>query len=274
MGTQPDMPEKRPDSDSSLASSFHQDSNIESDKNEPRKSNVDAAVTQSPPRQSMDRTDDDPAISPSKYRIPSHVFARNTSTAPHEWSIASSESLFSIHPGNMSFTGDQLAYFKSGELGLPGENNIIPADPASTAHPSSATNKSTESENVDDARFGVTETTAPETTMEVKKVNEEDPLKKKPPSVKELPPTTTPPPNIASHSVRSDDSMGSVKSFAFPILTGMDKSGSSKPGKTAKQPQSQPETPSQTKEEEDGLKDSIEPPPDAQQNKWCCISCC
>jgi len=47
--------------------------------------------------------------SPNKppYRIPSHVFARTTSTAPVEWSIVSNESLFSIHIGNNSFTFPQ-----------------------------------------------------------------------------------------------------------------------------------------------------------------------
>ncbi|XP_073298307.1 uncharacterized protein [Primulina huaijiensis] len=53
--------------------------------------------------------------STSSYRIPSHVFATNKSSTPTDWSVASNESLFSIHMGNMSFTNDHL-FWKSGEL--------------------------------------------------------------------------------------------------------------------------------------------------------------
>lgn len=78
-------------------------------------------VEQSPPTQVMERstnnttTTSTPTTPP--YRIPSHVFARTTSTAPVEWSTMSNESLFSIHMGNNSFTGGD--YFKSGELTFP-----------------------------------------------------------------------------------------------------------------------------------------------------------
>ncbi|KAK1387995.1 hypothetical protein POM88_016173 [Heracleum sosnowskyi] len=63
--------------------------------------------TTSPPTQVMER--------PSKYRIPSSVFARSQSNNP-DWSTASNESLFSIQMGNMSFRKDDL--WKSGEIGL------------------------------------------------------------------------------------------------------------------------------------------------------------
>ncbi|KAI4302171.1 hypothetical protein MLD38_037953 [Melastoma candidum] len=39
-------------------------------------------------------------------RIPSSVFERSPSSTPAEWSIASNESLFSIHIGNVSFAKD------------------------------------------------------------------------------------------------------------------------------------------------------------------------
>lgn len=64
--------------------------------------------TDSPPTQVMDRT------AKPKYRIPSHVFARNKSNNP-DWSVASNDSLFSIHMGNMSFTRDSQL-FPPGEL--------------------------------------------------------------------------------------------------------------------------------------------------------------
>ena len=67
------------------------------------------SVTQSPPIQIMSPSGYDPD------RIPSSVFARTTS--PIEWSVASNESLFSIHLGNSSFTRDHaFAFNKSGEL--------------------------------------------------------------------------------------------------------------------------------------------------------------
>lgn len=64
-------------------------------------------LTTSPPTQVMER--------PSKYRIPSSVFARSQSSTP-DWSSASNDSLFSIHMGNMSFIKDDV--WKSGELAL------------------------------------------------------------------------------------------------------------------------------------------------------------
>ncbi|CDP18446.1 unnamed protein product [Coffea canephora] len=92
-------------------------------------------TTESPPTQVMER----PTNSP--YRIPSHVFARTKSTNPVEWSVASNESLFSIHMGNMSFTRDQFL-LRSEELGIiPGESTtsgqtfksstgILPGEPS------------------------------------------------------------------------------------------------------------------------------------------------
>lgn len=49
-------------------------------------------------------------------RIPSSIFARTTAT-PMDWSVASNESLFSIHMGNASFSKDQAFLAgRSGEL--------------------------------------------------------------------------------------------------------------------------------------------------------------
>ncbi|CAA7395169.1 unnamed protein product [Spirodela intermedia] len=52
---------------------------------------------------------------PDDCRIPSSIFERTKSTAPVEWSVASNESLFSIHAGNSSFSRDYL--FLSGMSG-------------------------------------------------------------------------------------------------------------------------------------------------------------
>ncbi|KAM7267023.1 hypothetical protein ACFE04_009189 [Oxalis oulophora] len=316
-GTHSDAPNKNLSSlpsSSSVASSLYEDP-VEL---EPRKSNVDAslppkqgtdaqspsparcedgtpamqcadtATMQSPSRQNMDRVDNEPAASPSAYRIPDYVFARNISTAPYEWSVASNESLFSIHPGNMSFTGDQLSY-KSGELGLPGEY-AIPGSPADFKNnrPPTPTNKSMElsTPKSETSHIGATEAAAAEMMREVIRETEEDPRKVKPAQVpvKELPPAAAPIPSLGSH--RSEDSMGSVKSFAFPVLPGVDKSTSSRPGSKSKQaaPVS-PETPKESpsapptqqnpESEEAALKDSKEAPPANPPKKWCpCLPCC
>lgn len=61
---------------------------------------------------------------PDDCRIPSSVFERTKSTAPVEWSVASNESLFSIHAGNSSFSRDYL--FLSG---MSGELPNLPISP-------------------------------------------------------------------------------------------------------------------------------------------------
>ncbi|CAJ1947114.1 unnamed protein product [Sphenostylis stenocarpa] len=68
------------------------------------------SVTQSPPLQHMNSTGYDPN------RIPSSIF--NKPTSPMEWSVASNESLFSIHIGNNSFSRDYAFALnnRSGEL--------------------------------------------------------------------------------------------------------------------------------------------------------------
>ncbi|KAM1102590.1 hypothetical protein ACFX19_011401 [Malus domestica] len=77
--------------------------------------------TESPSIQMMDRCGGgyDP------YRIPSSVFSRSKSNKELEWSVASNESLFSIHLGNNSFSRDHILLLgdlvKSGELNKSGE---------------------------------------------------------------------------------------------------------------------------------------------------------
>jgi hypothetical protein len=59
--------------------------------------------TQSPQIQVMDRSE---GYDPD--RIPSSVFTTSKSTTPMEWSVASNESLFSIHIGNNSFSKEPI----------------------------------------------------------------------------------------------------------------------------------------------------------------------
>lgn len=89
----------------------------------PAWSNQSGSGTQSPSMQATGR--------PAGYdpnRIPSSVFS-SKSTTPMEWSVASNESLFSIHIGNSSFSRDHFIMFnnKSGELARTDELMAIPA---------------------------------------------------------------------------------------------------------------------------------------------------
>ncbi|KAL7099015.1 hypothetical protein ACP275_09G055300 [Erythranthe tilingii] len=67
---------------------------------------------EAPPNQEMERTDH------GSYRIPPSVFETSPSSNAMDWSVASNESLFSIHTGNMSFTNDHI-FWRSGELCTP-----------------------------------------------------------------------------------------------------------------------------------------------------------
>merc|ERR1711964_875598 len=84
----------------------------------------------------------------NSYRIPSSVFARSKSTTPMEWSVASNESLFSIHVGNNSFSRDHIFLMgRSGELGKSGELINFPdfsASPPSDNVVASTARKSTD----------------------------------------------------------------------------------------------------------------------------------
>ncbi|XVE54689.1 hypothetical protein DITRI_Ditri03aG0102100 [Diplodiscus trichospermus] len=196
---------------------------------------IDGSAMIIPATQAMEQsTGGSPLATSDKNRIPSSVFARTSTNAPAEWSVASNESLFSIQMGNMSFSKDQLSWTKSGELGfytidstMTGPFYEVPSNQTPTKKSTEITKKSG---NLKEGQFGVTEAAA-ETMREV--------LRDKECQHKE---------NVAKESPRSPSlsrhSDASVKSFAFPILTGdADKSGSST--KNKKQP-SQPSTPKTT----------------------------
>ncbi|XP_010260066.1 PREDICTED: uncharacterized protein LOC104599293 [Nelumbo nucifera] len=205
---------------------------------------------QSPPVQTMDRYD-----VPDPYRIPASVFERSKSTTPLEWSVASNESLFSIHVGNNSFSRDHVYLFGrsgeltlSGELTKSGELKMLQSSSPPANIPSLSPHKDTD---LGDS-LGVAEAAA-ETMKEVLRTTAEDKEKNPPVDVVR---------QSSSTSRRSDASATSIQSFAFPILTGEGggRSGSVKADpEQNQQPQSQ--TPGAT--------------PDAAQNKWFpCFSCC
>lgn len=79
------------------------------------------SVSQSPPLQLMNSPGYDPN------RIPSSIF--NKPASPLEWSVASNESLFSIHIGNNSFSKDHAFALsnRSGELPRTGDTATLPS---------------------------------------------------------------------------------------------------------------------------------------------------
>ncbi|QCD92696.1 uncharacterized protein LOC114182629 [Vigna unguiculata] len=79
------------------------------------------SVSQSPPLQLMNSPGYDPN------RIPSSIF--NKPASPLEWSVASNESLFSIHIGNNSFSKDHAFALsnRSGELPRTGDTAMLPS---------------------------------------------------------------------------------------------------------------------------------------------------
>ncbi|KAF9671434.1 hypothetical protein SADUNF_Sadunf12G0047200 [Salix dunnii] len=257
----------------------------------------DGSATKFPPTQVMERTaDSNPSAA---CRIPSSVFARNKSNTPMEWSVASNESLFSIYMGTMSFTRDHQNWLgKSGELGFPGDctsdstplidyssnqppGNQHPIDYSSNQPPGNQhpVNKSAEVGpkilNVNEHLGGETDRPkAAETMRGVAKEDEEDGNKERSLAKGSL--------HCASLSRLSDASGESVKSFAFPILIGDDKSYSP----SHKQyPSSRPQTPrsaqsSRVQQESKRLSEP-EPEPVPKENlnvapgKWfSCVPCC
>ncbi|KAJ6970246.1 uncharacterized protein [Populus alba] len=203
----------------------------------PTLSSDNGSTAQFPPTQVMERPAE--SNSSASYRIPSSVFARTQSNAQMEWSVTSNGSLFSIYTGNMSFiTDDQNSVGKSGEIGFPGDSTLPNPliDLSSNQHP---INKSTDvgpkNANVDEY-LGVTESKAPETMRGVVKEDGGDDNKERSLAKGSL--------HSARLSHRSDASGESIQSFAFPILTGDDKSYSlSQKHYPSSRHRSQPPTP-------------------------------
>lgn len=160
--------------------------------------------TQSPPLQTMDRVGECESYDP--FRIPSAVFERSRSITPLEWSIASNESLFSIHVGNNSFSRDHVLMLS--DLGKSGESTKT--DELFVFNPSLAviTSKENEMESVEKPKT--------EDTREYN-INDREGLV----AEEGLSERSMPPPavswNSSDKSHHSDRSQGSTDSFAFPM---------------------------------------------------------
>ncbi|KAJ8464767.1 hypothetical protein OPV22_027319 [Ensete ventricosum] len=152
---------------------------------------------QSPSIQLMGRLD---VLDPN--RIPSSVFDRTKSNTPMEWSVASNESLFSIHTG------------KSGDLTSLYSNHLDGFSPAQSVGVGSSLQQPVESEV----------TSAQPKKDVLKAITEEH-------AEKDRPSTLGPIPHSDSTPRFSDcGSVNSYRSFAFPILTVEGRNGSFKDG--------------------------------------------
>ncbi|CAK9163511.1 unnamed protein product [Ilex paraguariensis] len=234
----------------------------------PKASSDTKSTTECPPTQVMEH----PSNS-SLYRIPSSVFARTKSTSPVEWSVASNESLFSIHMGNMSFTKDHF-FWRSGELGTPGEASTSGSlfnFPTNQSLVGKSTNSGKSCE------IGVAEE-AVETMKEVLMESSEDQNNKRFLTEGRI-------------SRRSEESSTSTKSFAFPILATDVASGNSMKGNSVRiGPQKQPPLSQQLSKSllQPQLHPSAQPEPktpaatpEVVQTRWfscwpcwLCSSCC
>ncbi|KAJ1421817.1 hypothetical protein SESBI_13455 [Sesbania bispinosa] len=212
---------------------------------------------QNPPVQVMERPGE--SGTSSQYVFPSHVFARNNTNGPVEWSTASNESLFSIYMGNMSFS-NELVCFKSCELDKPGDVNLIdPPNASPSQQPPIPVNKfndiSQRTAELHEERKRATEAKAAETMREV---------------IMESSQNVGIAEDKNSNSHRQSD--GSTKSYAFQTSRDGDKSISSKSvGEKLKQ---------QKQSEEKETADAVDQAPksttnNAPPNKWLgCFSCC
>ncbi|XP_059658446.1 uncharacterized protein LOC132304739 [Cornus florida] len=216
-----------------------------------------APPTQSPAVQVMER--------PAGYdpnRIPSSVFATK-SPAPMEWSVASNESLFSLHMGNNSFSRDHNLMM-SGDFYKPEESRefFICRDLTMSGEmvclkppPPPPTGMDSEPKSVDARKNNLQATGGAEdaTVKNVPKVTADAQQKGKVPSLEVS----------LSMNRRSDVSGTSSKSFAFPILTdgGTSTAVNGEPDQKQKQQHSQPP-------------DSKENPKTASKKWFSCFSCC
>ncbi|CAI0560366.1 unnamed protein product [Linum tenue] len=197
---------------------------------------------------------------PDCYRIPSEVFSRTKSSTPMDWSVASNESLFSIQMGNMSFTkdhafllgkSDELGYDPAMSMGLSPMASPMRDRPPISSSPAKSSSNSGSPKPAETATppppskdkkpdTGGGGTPSSVTQQEIKQnesgggggVEQQNPTQ------------VAKDPSFHSASLRrsSTASGASVKSFAFPILTGDGQHRST-------QSQSQPPTPQAAQQE-------------------------
>lgn len=173
-----------------------------------RMSNVtNGSPTESPAIQMMDRSG---GYDPS--RIPSSVFARSKSNIELEWSVASNESLFSLHLGNNSFSRDHILMLgdfgkleptKSGEL-----FGFSPPAPALAPAPV----VESEINRIEEGRESAAEGVADENIKVTERASSEDHSEGRVP-----PPTVSSKSPSLALSHHSDGSGASTRSFAFPM---------------------------------------------------------
>ncbi|XP_059451325.1 uncharacterized protein LOC132182149 [Corylus avellana] len=164
-------------------------------------SNQSGSGAQSPSIQLMGR--------PAGYdpnRIPSSIFS-SKSTTPMEWSVASNESLFSIHIGNSSFSRDHFIMFnnRSGEIPRSDELMMASAPGPLPRLPPSEPDKTKTADVATEA--------ANETNNAVWKGSPKDDHKGR----------ATPVEDVGYYntvSYRSDESNASTRSFHFPFFAG------------------------------------------------------
>ncbi|KAL6994143.1 hypothetical protein U1Q18_012249 [Sarracenia purpurea var. burkii] len=227
----------------------------------PEWSMIDASPKQSPPLQTMGQS----SAGYDPNRIPASIFSSKPST-PTEWSVASNESLFSIHMGNNSFSKDNAILMeKSGEL-----NRLDDFCNFTSTQQNATRAKSTESNSSPSGLPTVLEVAAENQRNSVS-TSEESGVKEAAGN-KEVP-STDGARNSASTPRLSDVSANSSRSFAFQVLTGEggrsgtvrvapDNFQSNPPIKQQLQPQAM-----------------VEPPPKAAETRWysclcCCPPCC
>lgn len=169
-------------------------------------SNVtNGSPTESPAIQMMDRSG---GYDPS--RIPSSVFARSKSNIELEWSVASNESLFSLHLGNNSFSRDHILTL--GDFGKPEATKS--GELFGFSPPAPAPVVETEINRIEEGRESAAEGVADENIKDTERASSEDYSEGR-----------VPPPTVSSKSPSlalshlSDGSGASTRSFAFPILT-------------------------------------------------------
>ncbi|KAG1335368.1 hypothetical protein COCNU_03G014870 [Cocos nucifera] len=206
-------------------------------KNPSQDENMLVGAKQSPPVQVMGKSD---GFDPN--RIPSSVFTRNKSTAPMEWSVASNESLFSIQMGR---SGDLTGLTNGQWDGYPPISPLPVSGPANNVGTGLGLEKPS-----------VAEAANAEAMKDVLRAAAEE---------KGNPLTVGMP---RSDSKRSDSSVNSYRSFAFPILTD-GKNGSIKVESVHQH--TPKEQPGQPQPQTEPLKAASV----AAENKWFpCFSCC
>ncbi|CAI8594254.1 unnamed protein product [Vicia faba] len=187
------------------------------------------SVIHSPPIQLMS-TNSNLGYDPN--RIPSSAFGPKP-VNPMEWSVASNESLFSLHFGNNSFSREQFLAFKSGELSRTNDLNAT----SSTMKLVQEVNSSNDENEVVNERTSLSSDSSHDSTDTLDKTtnvisNVDD---KRTSNVEEITldethdnqnneePNEAPdeePKNYATNvSYRSVESDMSNRSFQFPILT-------------------------------------------------------